>query len=134
MLPKLWGSTLVSVSKVAGLGFAAFSIAVLIFVFFSGVTDDGQHVNRVILEVLYGGSFNATVTVNGRERVLSGYGLFRTTLVRVGEGEWVISAVMEKLDGGNGALHVYFRMVDGEVLASDSTSEAFGVARVSLTF
>ena len=123
---------MVSVSKIAGLGFAAVSIAVLIFVFFSGVTEPEQRENKVVLEVLYGGSFTAMVTENGRESVLSGYGFVRTSLVRGGE-DWVISVSVEKLDAGNGALYVYFKTVDGETLASDSTSEPRGTASVSLT-
>jgi len=123
---------MVSVSKIAGLGFAAVSIAALIFVFFSGVTEPEQRVNDVVLEILYGGSFNAIVTENGRESALPGYGFARKSFVRVGE-EWVISVSVEKLDAGNGALYVYFKTVDGEVLASDSTSEPNGMASVSLT-
>ena len=123
---------MVSVSKIAGLGFAAVSIAVLIFVFFSGVTEPEQRVNEVVLEIIYGGSFNAMVTENGRERVHSGYGFVRMSLVRGGE-DWVISVSVEKLDAGTGALYVYFKTVDGEVLACDSTSEPMGTASVSLT-
>ena len=123
---------MVSVSKTAGLGFAAVSIAALIFVFFSGVTEPEQRVNKIVLEILYGGSFTAIVTENGRERVISGYGFVRTSLVRVGE-VWIISVSVEKLDAGKGALYVYFKTVDGEVLASDSTSEPNGVASISLT-
>ena len=122
---------MVSVSKAAGLGFAAVSIAVFIFVLLSGITEDRNQVNKVVLEVVYGGSFNVTVTENGRVSIQSMYGLVRTTLVRVDE-DWVISASV-KLDAGNGALYVCFKTVDGEILASDSTSEPMGTASVSLT-
>ncbi len=124
---------MVSVSKVAGLGFAVVSIAVMTFALLSGITEDGQRVNRVILEVVYDGSFNVTVMMNGQVSIPSTYGLVKTTLVRLGEREWVISASVEKLCPENETLYVYFKTVDGEVLASDSTSEPMGTASVSLT-
>ena len=111
---------MVSVSKVAGLGFAAASIAVLTFALLSGITEDGQRVNRVILEVVYDGSFNVTVIMNGQVSIQSTYGLVKTTLVRLSEGKGEISASVEKLDPGNGTLYVDFKTVDREVLASDS--------------
>ncbi len=68
------------------------------------------------------------------ERVgLSGHVWVRTTLIRVGEEEWVIYASVEKLDRGDGALNVYFKTMDGEVLASDSTSEPHRGANITLT-
>ena len=93
---------IVPVSKVAGLGFAAVSIAVLIFALLSGITEDEPRLNRVILEVVYGGSFNVTIIKNGQVSIQSTYGLVKTTLVRLGEGKWDISASVEKLDLGDG--------------------------------
>ncbi len=71
--------------------------------------------------------------INGQVSIKSTYGLVKTTLVRLGEGKWDISASVEKLCPGDGALYVYFKTVDGEVLASDSTSEPHGVANITLT-
>ena len=124
---------MVSVSKVARLSLAAVSIAVMTFELLSGITEDEPRLNRVILELVYGGSFNVTVMINGQVSIQSTYGLVKTTLVRLSEGKWDISASVEKLDLGDGALYVYFKTVDEEVLASDSTSEPMGTASVSLT-
>jgi len=119
--------------KVAGLGFVAASIAVAIFLLFSGFTYEEQRVNTVELEVVYGGSFNLTITGNGEERFQSSYGFVKTILQRLDGEEWNISVSVQKLDAGSGTMYVRFRDMDGTVLASGSTNEPLGVVRLALT-
>ena len=119
--------------KVAGLGFVTASIAVVIFLLFSGFTYEEQQVNTVELEVIYGGSFNITITGNGQERFQSSYGFMKTILQRLDGEEWNISVSVQKLDAGSGTIYVRLLDMDGTVLVSDSTNEPLGVVSLALT-
>ncbi len=107
------------------------AIAVSVF-FIIGVVNRDFQLNEVVFEVIYGGSFNVTIIENGVTKTSSTYGLVKTTLVRVGGGKWTIEVNVQKLDAGSGTLYVYLKSVSGEILASDSTNEPFGVGTLFL--
>jgi hypothetical protein len=114
-------------------------IIILVFIavatgayFMMGFVDHRSQVNEVVFEVVYGGSFNVTIIENGQVKTSAMYGLGKMTLFRIGSGTWVLEATVRKLDSDTGTLYVYFKSMDGEILASDSTSESFGTASISL--
>ncbi len=97
-----------------------------------GFVDQRSQVNEVVFEVVYGGSFNVTIIENGQVRTSAMYGLGKMTMFRIGSGTWVLEATVKKLDSDSGTLYVYFKSMNGEILTSDSTSESFGTASISL--
>jgi hypothetical protein len=108
-------------------------VAVAVSVFFViGVVNRDFQLNEVVLEVTYGGSFNVTIIENGVTTTSTTYGLVKTTLVRIGGDKWTIEVNVRKMDSDSGTLYVYLKSSDGEILASDSTCEPFGVATVFL--
>ena len=117
--------------KIFVLGVVFVAIAMSVF-FVIGVMNRDFQLNEVVFEVIYGGSFNVTIIENGVTTTSSTYGLVKTTLVRLGGGKWIIEVNVQKLDSGSGTLYVYLKSSDGEILASDSTNESFGVATVFL--
>jgi hypothetical protein len=93
---------------------------------------DQSWINEVEFEVVYGGSFNVTIAENGDVKTNSMYGLGKVSLIRVGRDLWILEATVQKLDSDDDTLYVYFKDKNGEMLATDSTNEAFGIANINL--
>lgn len=101
--------------------------------FLVGVLKHDSQANEIIIEVIYSGDFEVTIIENGQVKKSSSYGMMRETLVHVGGGEWFIEANVTKLSGDSETLHMYIKSIYGDILASDSVSEPFGTASISLT-
>lgn len=88
--------------------------------------------DQLVLEIEYPNNWNATVTENGSERALSGFGRVEKVLLRPNEGVWTLSVTAKKLDDSRSNLTVEVKLRDGTVVKRVSSSEPFGVVELSL--
>ena len=88
--------------------------------------------DQVVLEIEYPNHWNATLTENGSERPLSGFGRVEKVLLRPNEGVWSISVTANKMDDSRSNLTVEVKLRDGTVVKRVSSSEPFGVVELSV--
>jgi hypothetical protein len=94
-------------------------------------SDSGSDNYEVRVVIEYSGSWSGSVGSIGGSATYDHAGDYQITLDRDEGTLWVVSAVIQKDDGGSGVLMVSIVDMDGHVLKTSSTSAAYGVATVS---
>jgi hypothetical protein len=107
----------------------------LAMVAFAGVALTGflrqEEDDRLLLVIDYPNHWNATVTENGVDRSLSGFGKVEKMLLRPDDGVWSLTIRAWKLDDSTNALTVTFKLKDGTLLRRASTVVPYGTVEIS---
>lgn len=107
----------------------------LAMVSFAGVALTGflrqEKDDRLLLVIDYPNNWNATVTENGVDRSLSGFGKAEKTMLRPDGGVWSLTIRAWKLDDSTNALTVTLKLNDGTILRRASTVVPFGTVEIS---
>lgn len=86
---------------------------------------------RLILAIDYPNHWNATVTENGVDRSLSGFGKVEKALFRPDDGVWSLKIRAWKLDDSTNALTVTLKLNDGTLLRRASIVVPYGTVEIS---
>ena len=95
--------------------------------------DNSKGSDRAQVIIEYSGSWSGSIYNGGSQASYEHDGAYSITFNRPENAVWVISAVIQKEDGGSGILTVSIVDMDGNVLKTSSTSTAYGVASVATT-